>query len=364
MKSAEVGLCIVLTLLMCTTWVLGQGFSLNTFGNHDSIGCEANPTGNPIGGGEGYDDIYATGDFTVSDREQLIAALRQAQPGQVIFVPDGVEIDLTGHSNLVVLEKVTLASNRGKDGSGGARLFTRDFGVLFRSGGDHVRFTGLRFEGPYGGSERIAGSATFISIGHYGTRVDNCEIYNFNYSGISVSRAAADTWIHHNYLHHIQRGGLGYPVVIDSSTTVYIIANMFDYGRHYIASTGAPGSGYEAAWNLVMDNATSHNFDMHGGSARGDATNIAGDWMHIHHNTFLSSRYPIGIGGTPSGGAEIHNNWFARPVDELTYTWMHTNNIRVFRNAWGPDKILQEHDICYVNGEQTRCEVERCNFCR
>jgi len=47
----------------------------------ESFGCEDNPTGNPIGGGEGYNDIRTSGDYTVTTKEELLAALAQAQPG-------------------------------------------------------------------------------------------------------------------------------------------------------------------------------------------------------------------------------------------------------------------------------------------
>lgn len=31
----------------------------------ETCGCEANPTGNPVGGGKGYKVIFASGDFEV-----------------------------------------------------------------------------------------------------------------------------------------------------------------------------------------------------------------------------------------------------------------------------------------------------------
>jgi hypothetical protein len=120
---------------------------------------------------------------------------------------------------------------------------------------------------------------------------------------------------------------------------VHIIANRFDHGRHYIASSGAPGSGYEAAWNLVGPNAISHHFDMHGGRDRGDGTDIAGDWLRIHHNTFRGRHRPVVIRGVPSQGAEIHHNWFAGPSEKPVRT---RGNTRVYRNAYGPDKTPEE----------------------
>ena len=321
-----------LLLIVSTATVLAQDAE-------ETFGCEANPTGNPVGGGEGYTDILTTGDFIVKTTDEFLTALKEAKPGQVIYVPDGTEIDLTASSNLAIPSGVTLAGSRGKDGSLGARIFTtRKSGRLFVVAGDDIRLTGLRFEGPYGGSERVAYSAHFLGIGYYGTEIDNCEIHNFNYSAIGVSSGAINVQIHHNFIHHCQKGGLGYGVST-SSSDVHIIANKFDYCRHHIASSGSPGSGYEAAWNLILPHATSHHFDMHGGRDRGDSTNIAGDWMHIHHNTFQSPHRHVVIRDVPSDHAEIHHNWFVNPVAKSVISG---GNTKVYRNVYGPEKILEE----------------------
>ncbi len=305
----------------------------------ETFGCEANPTGDPIGGGPGYRDILDGGDFTVTTAEELVAALNAAQPGQVIYMPDGAEIDLTEHGTLSIPGGVTLAGSRGADGSPGALIFTnRMAGRMFTAAGDDVRLTGLRFQGPYGGAERIGDFSYFISIGHWGNEIDNCEVCNFNVAGIGVGSGAMNVQIHHNFIHHCQRGGLGYGISL-SSGDVHIIANIFDYCRHHIASSGSPGSGYEAAWNLVLEHATSHHFDMHGGRDRGDSTDIAGDWMHVHHNTFRGTHRHVAIRGVPSDGAEVHHNWFAAPADNAVSSG---GNTRVYRNVHGPDRTLEE----------------------
>ncbi|HJN17017.1 MAG TPA: hypothetical protein QGH10_16040, partial [Armatimonadota bacterium] len=152
----------------------------------ETFGCEANPTGNPIGGGEGYTDILTTGDFVVTTADELLAALKQAQAGQIVFVPDEVEIDLTGHRNIALPDGVTLAGTRGLDRSPGARIFTtlRQSHTLMRTAGDEVRITGLRFEGACATTELVADHSSFLSVGHYGTEVDNCEVSAFNVNGI------------------------------------------------------------------------------------------------------------------------------------------------------------------------------------
>jgi len=306
----------------------------------ETFGCEANPTGDPIGGGSGYRDVLATGDFVVETKPELLGALKQAKAGQVVFVPDGVEIDLTGQRNIAIPGGVTLAGTRGRDGSPGARLFSsrKASFTLMRTAGYDVRITGLRFEGPYGGTDRVGFSSRFCSLGHSGAEVDNCEIYHFNVVGLGVASTAIHVRIHHNHIHHCTRGGLGYGVST-SSSDVRIIANRFDNCRHHIASSGSPGSGYEAAWNFVGPDAISHHFDMHGGRDRGDGTDVAGDWMHVHHNTFQGRQRHVVIRGVPCQGAEVHHNWFAGPAAKKVVSG---GNTRVYRNVYGPDKTLEE----------------------
>lgn len=305
----------------------------------ETFGHEANPTGDPIGGGEGYRGILTKGDFNVTSISELVIALQKVKPGQVIYLPDGVQIDLTAHTPLVLPMGVTLAGTRGVKNSLGALIISKHpSGALFSTGGNHVRVTGLRFEGAYGGTDRIAINSSFMSIGHYSCEVDNCEIYNFNKVGIGVSSNAMKAHIHHNYLHHIQLGGFGYAVFTEASDT-RVIANRFDHGRHFIASSGKPGCGYEAAYNIVGPNSTSHQFDMHGGRDRGDNTNIAGDWLHIHHNTFEGKHRHITIRGVPSQRAEIHHNWFSAPSKNKIISG---GNLHTYSNVYGPNKRLEK----------------------
>ena len=306
----------------------------------ETCGCDANPTGDPIGGGAGYRDIKTGGDFTVRTAEELLGALKEATAGQVVFVPEGVEMDLTGHKGLTIPSGVTLAGTRGLNGSPGPRLFTtlRATSPLLQAGGYDVRVTGLRIEGPYAGPERIADFAQGLSMRYDGGEVDNCEVYNWNCVGIGAG-GAGTIRIHHNSIHHCQLSGYGYGVVT-SQCHCYIIANKFDWCRHDIASSGSPGDSYEAAWNWVGENATGHRFDMHGGSDRGDGTEIAGDWIHIHHNTFMDKqRRAVVIRGVPSQGADIHHNWFSKPPKESVTSG---GNTRVHHNAWGPERTLAE----------------------
>jgi len=283
----------------------------NLEGDEEHFGAEHNPTGNPIGGGEGYNGIITKGDYTVRTFEELRGALENAKEGQVVFVPDDAEIDMTGCAKLPIPAGVTLASTRGRRGSEGALVFsnTKRLSGLFETAGDCVRITGLRVRGPHPHRTEAPDSIAVFAA-HFGFEVDNCDISAFSCAGIYVHRGARRAYVHHNYIHHNQRKGLGYGVAINVGD-VLVEANIFDWCRHHICGTGTPGEGYEARYNICRPNANGHLFDMHG---QPDGSGIAGDWMNMHHNTFMClDQTSIGIRGTPSQGTRIHHNWFHDP---------------------------------------------------
>ena len=325
----------------------------------------------PIGGGPGYTKIVTDGQHKVKTPEELVAALAKAQAGEVVFIDPQAELDFT---TLVYAEKltlkvpggVTIASNRGQNGSPGALLYTDAFQTrpLFTVLGPDVRFTGLRLRGPdpkrrldhhrrsfSSGREAKDANAYYyafpVSEGIFtdqpGLEVDNCELSGFSHAALMLS-AGDRHHIHHNYIHHNQYHGLGYGVDhgYGSSSVSLIEYNVFDYNRHSIAGTGKPGNAYEASNNVEMGHANGHYFDMHGGSDRGDGTTIAGDWMKVHHNTFmLAEQATVVIRGVPQQQADIHHNWFAHtaasgpvrpwPVGGETHVTCHDN-------AYGRDK--------------------------
>lgn len=287
----------------------------------------------PIGGRTGYQRVITEGDYHVADRQDLIDALDQAQPGEIVFVEPDAEIDLTVWVHiedfvLEVPEGVTLASNRGQDGAPGALIYsdTFDTAPLIRATGKNVRITGLRLRGPDPKRRMDLHRASFrdgrgrdfyysfptsrgISAQHDSLEVDNCELWGFSHSAIRLG-AGSDHSIHHNHIHHNQRHGLGYGVSLDQAA-VDIEYNLFDWNRHSIAGTGSPPSGYAARHNIVLSNANGHLLDMHGGRDRDDGTDIAGTWMEFENNTLVNTQQgAIVIRGEPEEGAIITRNWF------------------------------------------------------
>lgn len=313
----------------------------------ETFGAESNPTGDPLGGGEGYRDVVTTGDLVATSKAELLAALRRARRGQTVFVDGDAEIDLTGERSIVIPGGVTLASDRGRGGAAGALLFTTEDKPtppgaaerfeLFATGGAGVRVTGLRLRGPDDGRRRRYEflNSDGVLATHDALRVDNCEIAGWSHGGVYLRRGANHR-VHHCSIHHCQRQGLGYGVVLDVAE-VRIEANVFDWCRHAIAATGRPGSGYEACYNLVLENANGHSFDMHGGADRKDGTDVAGDWLKIHHNTFRASHvYAVVIRGVPREFAEVHHNWF--PAGGTVRAVSQKNgrgNLRIRRNLFG-----------------------------
>lgn len=246
-------------------------------------GCEGNPTGEPIGGGFGYSRIITPGEanVVVSTPAQLLSAISSATSGTIIYVDDNAQIDLTAQTSAIMVPGgVTIASGRGRNGSVGGLLFTNLFSArryLFQSNGAGVRFTGLRIAGPYNGTGRTIPYSYGVTFAHDNCEIDNCEIIGFNLASIASSGTVKGMRVHHNYIHHNQRSGWGYGVACYTSQECLIEGNLFDYTRHAVASSGQRPASYEARYNLYMDSAVGHIFDMHGANDF-EKTIMQGNW--------------------------------------------------------------------------------------
>jgi hypothetical protein len=301
----------------------------------ETFGAEPNLTANPVGGGEGYTRIISEKDtavkYIVSTKEQLITALNNVRSGEIIFIKGDAVIDLTDTYQLTIPAGVTLASDRGLDGSSGA-LLQRSRGrpitsyaqiFTFVAGGDNVRITGLRFNGENAPEDDTTVPQEEYLIGirfenRTGSVVDNCEFWGWSQAGIAQDNGTS--FIHHNYIHHNQARGEGYGFVIAGGTAV-VEANLFDYNRHDIAAAGLPGEGYEARYNIVLGHGTAiggHHFDVHAYPPDDEETvdSIAGYEYKIHHNTFELTELPcIGIRALPEKGVWIDHNIFKTSYD-------------------------------------------------
>jgi len=324
-------------------------------------GAQADEVG-PIGGGVGYTRIVTKGDFVATNLDELLDALAEAKPGQVVFIPGETEIDCTAR---IFIEKlaleipagVTLAGNRGQDGAAGALICSDalDTKPLIRIMGPDVRITGLRIRGPHPKRYLDHYHRSFVEklpngkrrghdyyyefpysrgivTEHPGLEVDNCELSAFSHTSIFLDKGD-EHHIHHNYIHHCQYQGLGYGVTHNVSTSL-IERNLFDWNRHSIAGRGWANSGYVARHNVELGTSLAHCFDMHG--KRVEGTTIAGTTIRIHNNTFRAPAVPVFIRGAPQDVCEVCRNWFphhAKPDEAVR----HGKKTVVHDNAFGTD---------------------------
>lgn len=317
----------------------------------------------PIGGGSGYTNLLAGGDYEAKTLDELIDALSKVKAGQVIFIPGETEIDLTTRIyieelELTVPEGVTIAGERGRNGSKGA-ILTSDAlktPVIFKIAGPNVRISGLRIQGPNPkryeehhtrsfGKEGLGREYYYkfpTSMGIHtefsGLRVDNCEISAFT-RGVFLASGKGHH-VHHNFIHHCQYKGLGYGVThgVASSLIEY---NLFDSNRHSLAGTGSPGCGYTARHNVELGTSLSHCFDMHGGRDRKDGTTIAGTFIEIYNNTFRSTERAVGIRGVPEDKCVVHNNWITEHNSAKTAVLSEGKTV-IFNNIYGTHPVKPE----------------------
>ena len=318
-------------------------------------GADANPTGSPVGGGNGYKNIVSKSNAKsiVSTKSELLSALQNARSGDVIYVEGNANIDMSGSYEIRIPAGVTLASNRGEGDAAGGRIYQSSgsgSSAMFRIGGEHVRITGLRIEGP----DMTSNSPTVVAMisSYRNLEVDNCEIFGWGNAAIGLigtggSNMKTGGYIHHNYIHHNQNVGLGYGVSVASGAVALVEANYFDYCRHAIAGAGNAGDGYEARYNICGQNwfgISPHNFDMHGKPNPSGSGTIAGDTIRIHHNTFLgtTSDMPtcIAIRGVPRDGAYIDHNWFYFTRDAPVWQTGGKTGISVTNNLIGSNGQL------------------------
>ncbi len=320
----------------------------------------SNPELHPIGGGTGYSDIFTPEDpritHVVLNTSHFLDTLEEVQPEDVVYIPENVDIDLTGiYYGVTIPGGVTIASNRGDEGSAGGRILQNRDGndptsggwkdqCALKTGGDNVRVTGLRLEGPDMTTQRGSGAGKIGKVGlnclHQNVIVDNCEISGWGNVGVNADYGPQSyaTYIHHNYIHHCQRDGFGYGVLNDGITLIE--ANVFDYCRHMIADDGDPGQFYEARYNIFGANCTSHQVDAHPPGGWNNPQPELGTAVYIHHNTFLHT--------SPYSNIRIHPSFHTSYISNNIF--LRTDAVSRKRGAivdvvYGDENIITENNL-------------------
>lgn len=315
----------------------------------------------PIGGGIGYKEIITTGDYVVDTLDELLGALSKAKSGEVVFIEGHANIDVTSVKTLTLGAGVTLASNRGYvdengDYSTGAVIWSsvEETSPVIQTG-DNARVTGIVVDGKnylrhLEHHKRCFSDAKYdIETAYYSlpmttktgidvgnnTRVDNCEIMGFGYTGVLLGQGIRGVLVDHCYIHHNQTNGLGYGVVHSNDSESVIEYCLFNYNRHSIAASGGPVSGYIARYNVEMGESLEHCFDIHGGADRGDGTDIAGTYCEMYNNTFLITKeYPYYLRGVPEDYQIFYHNICAGERDTYSDDYLINERATLYDNIF------------------------------
>ncbi|MFC0622577.1 FG-GAP-like repeat-containing protein [Kribbella deserti] len=292
--------------------------------------------------------VSAAAVIEVDTKEELLAALAAAKAGDTVFVTGTASINLTGLKRIAIPAGVTLASDRGQAGSPGALLFNteldlgqREAWAQFALKGSGVRITGLRLRGPdpeiRDDAYQYDNSRGIEAVDASDLTVDNNELSAWSHGAVYLADTL-EARIANNDIHNNRRTGLGYGVVLYNNSSAVIEFNTFRQNRHAIAGNGLRTQRYDARYNLVVDNARSHGFDMHGeNEALGNGAPYAGDVIHIKHNSFRSSaQAAIAVRGRPYTGAWVSGNCFAHASRDAAVLQRHfTGNLTVGTNTYG-----------------------------
>src|SRR5690606_11323863 len=107
---------------------------------------------NYIGGVNNYKPQFAAElkkyDYRVTNKETFLKAIKNAKKYQIIFIDGKADIDLSNEKTINIKTGIKIISDRGVNGSKGARLFTTNTEIfpLFNCGSE-VSFSGLRIDG-------------------------------------------------------------------------------------------------------------------------------------------------------------------------------------------------------------------------
>jgi len=335
-----------------------------------AMGAAAEPR-KPIGGGPGYEPVRTSGDWVVADRRQFLDALNRLsgmepadRRGKVIYVPGDAEIDLSGQSNIVVPSGVTIASDRGRQGSlGGLISYSGPTGAatLLRVQ-EGARISGLRFRGD---SESFAQAqqrseaeradetgrnapkqpnTVCMSVGP-GCEIENCELARFA-RGIAIDGNRA--WLHHNRLRDISPYPIGLSVLARSAI---LEGNDIQWMWHAVAATFSPLNSYVARNNVFREAAPNLFAEGVSGQFAADSHGL-GDRFILHHNTFLHEDPSRSVPNRsicladPPGYAWITANWFRDWMTADRAVWDKKQFGREpYKPSEGPKQIARWRDI-------------------
>ncbi len=345
-------------------------------------GASAIP-GHPIGGGDSYESLVTSGDFTVTTQSELLKALRslaamnrEERHNKIVFIPSDAVIDLTGEKEVLIPSGVTLASDRGHNGSAGGKL-TYEGGS---SGTDWLltmekdsRVCGLQLIGPiesyetwHGwsdqefqervgpGSQNISSKISAINIVAPDARVDNCRIERF-FRGIGTS--AENSTIQNNLITNIS----WYPIVLlNGGRSTLIEYNDITWMWHAVVTTFSPFNSYLVRNNIFRESTPNRYADGMSMQFAVESHGM-GDSFIVHNNTFMSTTPGASVPNRsvcimlPQGFVWVNKNWFADYMTADNAAWDRKAKGReVFNPEEGGRQLAGWRDIGYYANEHLK----------
>jgi hypothetical protein len=345
----------------------------------------------------------------------LLAALASGNEPQVVELCD-VNLDLTGHSEVVLGNHVSLIASPGcarGPRNLGPLIFVRDSRAdrsLFTVRGDFVRISGFRLEGPTKEVSTGGNSEKGIRIWPWSAptpihdiEVSNMEIFHWAGVGVVVSDNVAEAErgrlfntnestvrIVNNYIHDNRHDSEGYGAEVTGGAYALIAHNVFNQNRHSIAGGSRNKenkkdySGYTARENLILAEGgyacthhllarllipfsftgfcwQTHAIDMHGDGNRVTPDDwqcgTAGETILIERNTILYDEgLAIKIRGVPADKVVVDGNVFkhkqGKGIEQNGYCGARGDNIN------HPIDIRPNN----VYGVDPRTELGECDF--
>ncbi len=373
LATCIITLCAIVAALIATPFVQGPAVQAAS-----AYGANAGASSNPTGGGDGYESRHGysrdSADYVVTTASQLTSALKSATSGDVIWIPGGTTISLSSDYGETLKSGVALASNRGENGASGGKIKTTYKAgsfmcpILWLASNSVV--SGIEFEGP-GGVASTSGPRNCALRGVRGARrieVENCEISNFAEGGIyfygggmawNDDSSSGRHWVHHCYIHNIQKHGFGYGVSEEGECSYLVEYCIFTDCRHHIMAQAGPDS-YELRFNIFNDaryylggagGDLKYNtqVDCHGGGT--STSTSAGRTLMVHHNTFTANQWKanVGIRGIPSNVCKVYNNWTRKTTHSGLYTETSTNSAFTLLSggggSWGGSSTLSKYHM-------------------
>jgi len=317
------------------------------------------PSDEPVGGGAGYGDILteSDADVVVSTVSELERELSSATSGDVIFVDGDAELDVT-NMHVDMAAGVTLASDRGRDGSSGATLYNTaitEHNIRAYGG----RITGLDVRGAYPGDDTTSdwgdrGIATYGPV-----EIDNCEVRGFSTAAIQCrGHDGGSAHVHHCFIHNNNGNSRGYGVAVLGNSgrdggIPRVNHCFFENDRHSVTTDGGPGTGFISEYNHFSPTTWRWPSDAHQSN---ENDGYASDVIVIRNCIFEATRERFGGGsdvqahaarGPARESADVYQNWFFHNSDgeAISYSGGAEGSYSVYDNHYGEDATVDYADV-------------------